>query len=300
MNFGRGRAREDPDINLIPLIDILIVILIFLFLTTTYSRFAELQINLPEASAEKSADKPAVLNVAVDASGKYAINGVATPYGNTQNFAQALQGRRQGRQGARDRDQRRCRRHAPVRDQRDGKRAHRRLHAHLLHDADASLGRARSAVGRWLEREWQRLGGGALIFLPFSLAHAWRWSRCAASPIARGLLPAWRARVPVIVVGNITVGGTGKTPLTLAILEVLDAARLHARRGLARLRARAARRERSPRRRARLSRRGHARAFRRRAGADRAALARARVRLARPARPPRARCSKPIRRSTCS
>ena len=91
MNFGRSRPREDPDINLIPLIDVLIVILIFLFLTTTYSRFAELQINLPEAAAEKSQDKPAVLNVAVDASGKYAINGVATAYGNASNFATALQ-----------------------------------------------------------------------------------------------------------------------------------------------------------------------------------------------------------------
>ncbi|HUL56582.1 MAG TPA: biopolymer transporter ExbD [Usitatibacter sp.] len=90
MNFGRGRVREDPDINLIPLIDILIVVLIFLFLTTTYSRFAELQINLPEAAAEKSTDKPAVLNVAVDATGKYAINGQPTPFGDTASFAQAL------------------------------------------------------------------------------------------------------------------------------------------------------------------------------------------------------------------
>ena len=90
MNFRRGRARDEPDINLIPLIDILIVILIFLFLTTTYSRFAELQINLPEASAERSSDKPQVLMVAVDASGKYAINGASTAFGNTQNFASAL------------------------------------------------------------------------------------------------------------------------------------------------------------------------------------------------------------------
>ncbi len=90
MNFARRRGREDPEINLIPLIDILIVILIFLFLTTTYSRFAELQINLPEAAAEKSTDKPSVLNVAVDASGKYSINGLATPFGNTQSFANAL------------------------------------------------------------------------------------------------------------------------------------------------------------------------------------------------------------------
>ena len=90
MNFRRGRQREDPDINLIPLIDILIVILIFLFLTTTYSRFAELQINLPEASAEKAADRPQMLSVAVDSQGRYAINGTATPYGNPQSFAQSL------------------------------------------------------------------------------------------------------------------------------------------------------------------------------------------------------------------
>ncbi len=96
MNFRRGRVREDPDINLIPLIDILIVILIFLFLTTTYSRFAELQINLPEAAAERSSDKPSMLSVAVDASGKYSIDGVPTPFGSTQNFAVALQAAAKG------------------------------------------------------------------------------------------------------------------------------------------------------------------------------------------------------------
>ena len=90
MNFRRGRARDEPDINLIPLIDILIVILIFLFLTTTYSRFAELQINLPEASAAAASEKPQVLSVAVDSTGKYAINGVAVTYGSTQSFASAL------------------------------------------------------------------------------------------------------------------------------------------------------------------------------------------------------------------
>ena len=90
MNFRRGRSREEPDINLIPLIDILIVILIFLFLTTTYSRFAELQINLPEAAVDKAGDKPDVLTVAVDSTGKYAINGSAVPFGNTQSFAQKL------------------------------------------------------------------------------------------------------------------------------------------------------------------------------------------------------------------
>jgi biopolymer transport protein ExbD len=90
MNFRRGRMREDPDINLIPLIDILIVILIFLFLTTTYSRFAELQINLPEAAADRATDKPQMLTIAVDALGRYAINGITTNYGDPQQFANAL------------------------------------------------------------------------------------------------------------------------------------------------------------------------------------------------------------------
>ena len=90
MNFGRRHGRDEPEINLIPLIDILIVVLIFLFLTTTYNRFAELQINLPEAAAQKSPDRPQVLAVAVDASGRYAINGVATVFGSTDNFAERL------------------------------------------------------------------------------------------------------------------------------------------------------------------------------------------------------------------
>jgi len=99
MNFRSNRMREEPDINLIPLIDILIVILIFLFLTTTYSRFAELQINLPEAAVDKAGERPDMLTVAVDSTGKYAINGAAVPFGNSQNFAQKL---REAAKGAKD------------------------------------------------------------------------------------------------------------------------------------------------------------------------------------------------------
>ena len=97
MNFRRGRAREEVEINLIPLIDILIVILIFLFLTTTYSRYQELQINLPEAAAAKPTDSPEVLSVAVDAQGKYAINGTQVPFGNPQNFSARLREAARGR-----------------------------------------------------------------------------------------------------------------------------------------------------------------------------------------------------------
>ena len=74
LNFRKPRP-EDPEINLIPFIDVLLVILIFLMVTTTYSKYAELQINLPEASAEKAPERPQVLNIGVDSGGKYAING---------------------------------------------------------------------------------------------------------------------------------------------------------------------------------------------------------------------------------
>jgi tetraacyldisaccharide 4'-kinase len=76
-------------------------------------------------------------------------------------------------------------------------------------------------MGAWLEREWQRLGGLALIFLPLAALYALAVLVRRFAYRTR-LLPAWRARVPVIVVGNITAGGTGKTPLTLAILEALE------------------------------------------------------------------------------
>lgn len=74
MNFKRGYHREAPEINLIPLIDVLLVILIFLMVTTTYARYSELKINLPTAAGEQSPQKPKSIQVAVDAIGNYQIN----------------------------------------------------------------------------------------------------------------------------------------------------------------------------------------------------------------------------------
>ena len=73
MKFSRRRM-EEPEINLIPFIDVLLVVLIFLMLSTTYSRFTELQINLPAAEAEKLKDRPAEVIVAVASDGRYAVN----------------------------------------------------------------------------------------------------------------------------------------------------------------------------------------------------------------------------------
>ena len=87
MNFRVGTQREEPEINLIPLIDVLLVILIFLMVTTTYSRYAELQINLPTADANKPEERPNQINVAVDGQGKYVVNKSTVPFRSPDNFA---------------------------------------------------------------------------------------------------------------------------------------------------------------------------------------------------------------------
>jgi biopolymer transport protein ExbD len=74
LNFKRGYHREAPEINLIPLIDVLLVILIFLMVTTTYARYSELKINLPTAVGDASQQKPQSIQVAVDPSGHYLVN----------------------------------------------------------------------------------------------------------------------------------------------------------------------------------------------------------------------------------
>ena len=91
MNFQRGRTRDEPEINLIPMIDVLLVILIFLMVTTSYAKYAELQINLPQAAGEQgsgTASKQIV--VAVDSSEQYAINNTHAAFSGIDNFAQAL------------------------------------------------------------------------------------------------------------------------------------------------------------------------------------------------------------------
>lgn len=73
MNF-RHRRLEEPEINLIPFIDVLLVIIIFLMLSTTYAKYSELQITLPTADAERLKERPAEIVVSVGAEGQYAIN----------------------------------------------------------------------------------------------------------------------------------------------------------------------------------------------------------------------------------
>ena len=89
MRFARTR-KEDPEINLIPLIDVLLVIIIFLMLTTTYSKFAELQINLPSAAAEKQFERANEINVVISATGQYLLQRKPIQFRDVASLAQQL------------------------------------------------------------------------------------------------------------------------------------------------------------------------------------------------------------------
>lgn len=90
MNFRKGLRRDEPEINLIAFIDVLLVILIFLMVTTTYSKYSALQISLPTADAEKPQAPLRVLSVAVDAQGHYAVNNRRLNVRNPEALAQEL------------------------------------------------------------------------------------------------------------------------------------------------------------------------------------------------------------------
>lgn len=89
MNFQRGKHHEELEINFIPLIDVLLVIIIFLIVNATFSRTSELQINLPTAEANAPEDKPLIITVDVDASGRYMVESKDAG-GSVETIATAL------------------------------------------------------------------------------------------------------------------------------------------------------------------------------------------------------------------
>lgn len=90
MNFRRDRRREEPEINLIAFIDVLLVVLIFLMVSTTFSKFTELQITLPTADAERVAERPFEINVTIDAKGNYTVNKVPVAFHSVAGLAEDL------------------------------------------------------------------------------------------------------------------------------------------------------------------------------------------------------------------
>ena len=98
MRFRRA-LDEEPELNLIPLIDVLLIVLIFLAVSTTYSRFAELQITLPSADAAQPIVQPNEINVAVTADGRYAIERQLLASNDVRAFADALRAASKGAEG---------------------------------------------------------------------------------------------------------------------------------------------------------------------------------------------------------
>jgi biopolymer transport protein ExbD len=99
MNFHHQRP-EDPEINLIPFIDVLLVILIFLMLSTTYSRFTELQVALPTADAEKLPQRANEIVVGVSGDGRYSVSGQPIDGRSVERLTAALQTAAGGRADA--------------------------------------------------------------------------------------------------------------------------------------------------------------------------------------------------------
>lgn len=89
MNF-RPRNQEAPEINLIPFIDVLLVVLIFLMLSTTYSKFTEMQLKLPVADTDAQRDYAKEIIVAVSADGTYSVNRIPVIGRNLENVAMAM------------------------------------------------------------------------------------------------------------------------------------------------------------------------------------------------------------------
>ena len=90
MNFQRGKKHEDLEMNLVPLIDVLLVIIIFLVVSSTFARMSELQINLPTAQANTPEQKPLIVDVGIDAKGHYVVAKSAVSEGTVSALGAAL------------------------------------------------------------------------------------------------------------------------------------------------------------------------------------------------------------------
>ena len=89
MKFHREKSAE-PEINLIPFIDILLVIVIFLMLSTTYSKFTEMQLNLPVAEAAALQERPHEVVISISNDGRFSVNKLPIRGRDVLSLSQAL------------------------------------------------------------------------------------------------------------------------------------------------------------------------------------------------------------------
>jgi len=97
MRFRRP-LDEEPELNLIPLIDVLLIVLIFLAVSTTYSKYSELKIQLPSADATQPTVRPNEINVAVTADGRYALERALMASNDVRAFADSLERASKGKE----------------------------------------------------------------------------------------------------------------------------------------------------------------------------------------------------------
>jgi biopolymer transport protein ExbD len=97
MRFRRP-LDEEPELNLIPLIDVLLIVLIFLAVSTTYSKYSELKIQLPSADATQPTVRPNEINVAVTADGRYALERALLASNDVRAFADSLERASKGKE----------------------------------------------------------------------------------------------------------------------------------------------------------------------------------------------------------
>ncbi|MEO8123039.1 MAG: tetraacyldisaccharide 4'-kinase [Burkholderiales bacterium] len=226
MNFRR-REPEEPEINLIPFIDVLLVVLIFLMLSTTYSKFTELQVTLPTADAEKPRDNPHEIIVAIAADGRYAINRKPVDGRSVDLLAAQLSAASDGSKDAMviiSADANAV--HQSVINVMDAARRVGLVRLTFATQASGSgdarepAGRMLAALARRIEGAWSVRGPLAWLLYPLSLAYRFVLALRGTAACA-GWPRVQRLPVPMIVVGNLVAGGAGKTPAVLAVLELL-------------------------------------------------------------------------------
>ncbi len=74
MRITSGRREDDFEINVIPLIDVLLTLLMFFVMTTTFVQHSSMKVTLPEASATAGAEEARALTVLVDAEGRFFVD----------------------------------------------------------------------------------------------------------------------------------------------------------------------------------------------------------------------------------
>lgn len=89
-SLGIRSSSVEPEINLIPFIDVLLVVLIFLMISTTFTRYQELAITLPTANGAASQSEVKQIHIAVSRDGRFAINGKVTDRSELSNSLNSL------------------------------------------------------------------------------------------------------------------------------------------------------------------------------------------------------------------